>query len=60
MSKSNKKQKKKRRGRTGSRVGTGNVLINRDQPVNPLQWNTVFWMSHQEAGAVSGLFKPAK
>jgi hypothetical protein len=26
VSKSNKKQKKKRRGRTGSRVGTGNVL----------------------------------
>jgi hypothetical protein len=42
----------------GWRLEAGNVLFNRDQPVNPLQWNTVFWMSYREAGAVGGLFKP--
>jgi len=42
----------------GWRTESGNVLYNVDRPPNPLQWNTLFWMSHVEAQAVGGVFRP--
>jgi hypothetical protein len=42
----------------GWRTEQGNVLFNIDRPSNPLQWNTLFWMSQREAAAVGGIFKP--
>lgn len=43
----------------GWRLTNGNIFYNRDRDLNPLMWNTVYWMSHAEAASMGGAFSQA-
>jgi len=43
-------------GLEGWQLPGGSVFYNRDPDLNPLQWNTVYWMSAEQTESIGGAF----